>query len=299
MELIDLFPNLRNAKGLLYKILFCVLLALLYHFTEAFCRKQTDNFSVARIHSDLVWNSDWETPALNPEAQSEVSHALSQKFYYLGCGGQCFAFESEDGHYVIKFFKHKIRKPYRYFLDLNPHKFKKIFRKIHRDFVSQKIAFEDLPEETGLLYVHLNKGSSLSHSTCIVDKIGIEHCIALDQVEFVLQRKAQLIYDHFAKLMAAGDLLQAKQAVHALLETVIKRCKKGIYDEDPSLHRNFGFIGEKPMFIDTGRFVRDDSRKDPAVYKKDLETITNRLRHWLNTSYPELTATLDEALHSL
>jgi hypothetical protein len=80
---------------------------------------------------------------------------------------------------------------------------------------------------------------------------------------------------------------------------IIRRCKKGVFDEDPKIHRNFGFLGEKPIFIDVGRFVRDDSRKDPAVYNTDIQMITKRFRHWLEEDYPELVTTLDEELHAL
>jgi len=91
---------------------FCV------YWIAGFCHKKTDGFSVARIHSTLPWNPAWETAPLPGEEQHELEQALSQKFHYLGCGGQCFAFSSEDERYVIKFFKHRIRNPYSLLLHL-------------------------------------------------------------------------------------------------------------------------------------------------------------------------------------
>jgi hypothetical protein len=283
-----------------------LLFGVLYYLAASFCERKTDGFSIARIHSDLSFNPDWDTPPLSAEKQEELEVVLSRKFHYLSCGGQCFAFCSEDGQYVIKFFKHKIRKPYSYFLNVSlpgildewrKRKLNKVLSKLKRDFTSYKIAYEELQEETGLLYVHLNKGTTLGSSVSIIDKIGIEHQIALDRIEFVVQRRAQLIYSHLEDLMARGDFEGAKQALRRILSLIVSRCKKGIFDEDPRIHRNFGFLGVKPIFIDVGRFVRDPCRKNPAIYKSDLVAITKRFRIWLKESQPELVATLDEELY--
>ncbi len=296
--------NLRFRK-LLLLALSALLLKVVYTFTASFCDRQTDGFSMAKIHSDLSYDPKWETTPLSLEKQNLLNEALSQKFHYLGCGGQCFAFASEDDRYVIKFFKHKIRKPYSYFLktSLGPldalrlPKLNKALRKLNRDFTSYKIAYEDLQDETGLIYIHLNKGTSLCRSLTIIDKLGIEHQVPLDEVEFIVQAHAQLLYSRIEDLMAHGDADGARQALHAILELIVSRCKKGVFDEDPRLHRNFGFTGNKPIFIDVGRFVRDPLRKECAVYKADLHDITKRFRDYLNMSHPELVSTLDKALY--
>ncbi|MBS0604354.1 MAG: hypothetical protein JSS60_04860 [Verrucomicrobia bacterium] len=282
------------------------LLGGLFYFTSTFCNKMTDGFSVARIHSDLSFNPQWETAPLSTEGQKELELVFSQRFHYLGCGGQCFAFGSDDGNYVIKFFKHKIRKPYSYLLqnslpgpldEKRKRKLNKALLKLNRDFTSYKIAYEELADETGLIYIHLNKGTSLNRSVFIVDKIGIEHRIPLDDIEFVVQRQAQLVHDRIEELMQKDDIPGAKRALHAILSVIVSRCQKGVFDEDPRIHRNFGFLGDKSIFIDVGRFIRDPARKDPAVYQKDLLQITKRFRCWLQETHPELVATLDEELN--
>lgn len=269
------------------------------------CNEKTDGFSVARIHSELSFNPAWETTPLKAKEQEELNEALNQKFHYLGCGGQCFAFRSEDDRYVIKFFKHRIRKPWTLILgfplprvldDKRRRKYEKADFKLNRDFTSYKIAFEDLREETGLLYIHLNKGISLNRTLSVTDKIGITHSIALDDVEFVVQKKAQMAYARFDDLGRKGNTAETKKTLRALLDLIVIRCKKGIYDEDPRLHRNFGFVGDQPIFIDVGRFVKDLSRKNPEVYKKDLHLITKRLRAWLQDTHPAFVMTLDEEL---
>jgi glycosyltransferase involved in cell wall biosynthesis len=279
----------------------------LFYGAANFCNAQTDGFSVARIHSDLPYNPAWESTSLDPLQQMGLNTALNQTFYYLGCGGQCFAFVSKDGQYVIKFFKHKFRKPFSYFLCTNlPEpfekkrlkKYHKALCKLNRDFNSYKLAYEELPEETGLLYIHLNKGKTLP-SVTIVDKLGIAHKIALSEVEFVVQKRAQLAYSYIEELMDQGDTARARIALRSIVQIIASRCQKGIFDEDARIHRNFGFIDSKPIFIDVGRFTRDPTRKDPVVYIKDIENITVRFRDWLMQTHPELVKTLDEEIHAM
>lgn len=285
-----------------FSALFCVSM----YFLASFCNLLTDGFSVARIHSNLTYDKAWETLPLSREKKIELLKILDQKFSYLGCGGQCFAFASEDGAYVLKFFKHRIRKPYSFFLTTPlPEPFeKKRLKKLHkaqfklqRDFNSYKIAYEDLSDETGLIYIHLNKGRDLNQSVTIRDKIGIEHRIALDDVEFVVQKRAQLAYAYIDELMAEKDAAAVRAAMHSILDVIVSRCKKGVFDEDARIHRNFGFVGAKPIFIDVGRFRRDPERMKPDVYKNDLEDITDRFRDWLEESYPTLVPVLDEELY--
>jgi hypothetical protein len=279
---------------------------ILLHFTANFCERQTDGFSIALIHSDLSYNPAWETAPISPETRAELEKVFSQKFHYLGCGGQSFAFVSENREYVIKFFKHRIRKPFTFLLTFplpgifelsRLHKLEKALFKLNRDFTSYKIAYEDLQEETGLIYIHLNKGTQLNRSLRIVDKIEIEHDIDLDNIEFVVQRRADHIYPRIDAQMAIGDLAAAKQSVHSILELIVNRCKKGIFDEDPRIHNNLGLIGSKAIFIDIGRFVRDPQRTLPNVYLNDLKIIiAKRFRSWLESSHPELVSHLEQEL---
>jgi hypothetical protein len=287
-------------------LLFACVLALSYYCAASLCIPLTDGFSIARIHSDLPYNPAWETAPLTEQQQKELDGALKNTFHYLGCGGQCFAFASEDGRYVIKFFKHRIRKPYSYLLKASlpwplsgwcERKLNKALFKLHRDFTSYKIAYEELQEETALLYIHLNKGTSLHRSVCLVDKLGIKHTLPLDDVEFIVQARAELAHPYIEKIAAKKDEASAREAFQGILHIIVSRCKKGIFDEDPRIHRNLGFANNKPLLIDVGRFVRDPKRCEPSVYKADLLAITKRFRTHLQESHPELVPILDEELY--
>jgi hypothetical protein len=289
------------------KHLIIPLMIALFHLTSRFCQQKTDGFSIALIHSGLVFNPAWETAPPSLETKAELDRVFSQKFHYLGFGGQCFAFVSDDNKYVIKFFKFRLfRKPH-HFLLTHPlpsvaelsrlRKLDRTLFKLQRDFTSYKIAYEELQEEAGLLYLHLNKGTELKRTVRIIDKIGIEHEIDLDNIEFAVQRKAEPIFPRIDAFMAKGDLAAAKQSLHAILQAIVDRSQKGVFDEDPRLYNNLGFVGQKAIFIDIGRFVRAPSLKDPAVYLADLKRIIDKsLRRWLKDNHPQLIPYLDEEL---
>jgi len=294
----------------LFPFLILVLAIVIFHLTANFCEKKTDGFSIAFIHSDLTFNPAWETKPVPEQTSQELEKVFTQRFKYLSCGGQSFVFVSENNKYVIKFFKHRhFRKPYSFLLNIplpgilelsRLCKLNKALFKLQRDFTSYKIAYEELQEETGLIYLHLNKGTNLNRSINIIDKIGIEHQIDLDNIEFIVQRRAQLLYPHINELMEKGDISGAKQALHAILDAIVIRCKKGIFDEDPRIHNNLGFIDKKAIFIDIGRFVHDESRAYPSVYINDLKIITGKhFRSWLERSYPALAVDLDEKIRLL
>jgi hypothetical protein len=275
----------------------CVLWAL-YLGAASFCDEQTDGFSVARIHSELPFCPEWETAPVGEGKRQELEGILSQEFRYMACGGQCFAFVSADNNYVIKFFKHRIRKPYSYLMKLPlwRNKLEKAKRKLNRDFTSYKIAYEDLPEETGVVYIHLNKGKAPASSVAIVDKLGIKHTLPLEGIEFVLQKRAELAYSHIDHLVQQGDSAKVRHALRSMIDVIVARCQKGYFDEDAKIHRNFGFVGDKPVIIDVGRFVPDERRKEPAIYQADVVAITKQMHKWLMQTHPELTAILDEEL---
>ncbi len=84
-----------------------------------------------------------------------------------------------------------------------------------------------------------------------------------------------------------------------MLSLVICRCQKGIYDEDPRLHCNLGFMGEKAMLIDIGRLRLYRNRIEQKVYSEDIKRMTHKLKEWLFKESPELAIYLEEKLNAL
>src|SRR5262245_9492560 len=69
------------------------------------CKMPTRSFALCKISSSLQANQEWETAPLMEEGERELEKALSQPYHFLSKGAQAFVFKSEDGRYVIKFFK--------------------------------------------------------------------------------------------------------------------------------------------------------------------------------------------------
>lgn len=152
---------------------FLISLILFFVLPHFLLRKLTGRFSLCGISSQLEFNPAWETPRPSEEELSDLKRLFQQKFTYLDCGRQCFAFRSEDGKYVLKFFKLSLRRlpdglmylPLPNKLDQLREKtvaFKK--SKLKRDFDSYVLAYNELREETGLIFVHLNKTDFLNQT---------------------------------------------------------------------------------------------------------------------------------------
>jgi hypothetical protein len=256
----------------MHKIYKLTLAALLFWGAERLCHHCTDGFAVSKITSNQPFQTQSE------EMSPEVAKIFSQKFSYLTKGGQCYVFASEDGKYVLKFFKHQhLRAPafYSYlpFLHERLHKKRRALEKV---FASCRIADEEFKEETGLVYLHLDKSHG-DETLTIVDKLHIEHTLELNAFEFVLQKRATLLHPYIDTLMRNGDTEGSKRALAEVLQLTVKRTKKGIVDTDANLGTNFGFVGDKAIQIDIGRLSKVHHRG------------ANDLKHWLNCHYPELT----------
>jgi len=260
-----------------------------------FALKQTDRWSVEAIRSHRSYNPEWEGRALSTEEAALVKEALSLKYRYYGRGGQAFIFFSENERYVLKFFKQKVfATPF--YLDYLPPLFQKYKEKkrwkkadkLKRDFASYTYAFNNLSDLTGVLYIHLNSTSHLQREIILKDKLGIEHRISLDHFDFIVQRKAEFVYDRIQGAMQAGQKKRAQEAITQIMELIIERCKRGFHDRDPNISTNCGFLEEKCMKIDVGRFVFNERMKDRSIYAKELLKITAPLREWIAAHHPFL-----------
>jgi hypothetical protein len=256
------------------RVLPLILLLSLYPSLSRFCTDKTGGFTINQITATLPYNTAWESNVPLPDLK-----IFEQKFHYLNHGGQSYVFLSEDGQFVLKLVKNYLYFPLSFIESLPLVNKKK--SKMMRDFTSYKLAFEELANESGLIYLHLNPTKNLLPKVTLFDKLGIEHVISLDGTLFILQKKADLLYPHLNALMKVGDIDGAKSALSSLLTLLKIRLEKGIYDEDAKLHRNCGFIDNKALFIDVGRFCKSSKTQS-------FEEMTKRLNLWLEENYPEL-----------
>lgn len=130
----------------------------------------TGGFTESNISSDFAFQPAWEVRPLSKAEEEEAALALNQSYRYLGKGCQSYVFESEDGKFVIKFFKYqrfrmhswlKFFPPMPALVKYRQEKMEKKWKKLDGFVRSWKVAFEHLKEETGLVFVHLNKTEGL------------------------------------------------------------------------------------------------------------------------------------------
>lgn len=275
-------------------------------------KRSNDGFTTSAITPHRPYNPSFDTRALSDAEKNELLAALDQPFSYHGCGGQSFIFFSHDGRYALKLFKQsKFTTPFwiQHFpipWMIGKYRNKKIESrkdKIERDFASYKIAFEELPQETGVVYIHLNPTSHLQKKLTLIDKRGKSHRVDLDSIDFVVQKKADLVYDRISLLMEQKEIDKAQKAIDSIVDLIVSRCERGYHDRDPNVRTNCGFLGERAIKIDVGRLMHDESVKEPARIKQELLRITSPFQTWLSQNHPELTEHLntkvESALHSL
>lgn len=262
-----------------------LLFLLLFIAAERFCYWQTKGFRVHRVSAEIVHHPEWdfETP---PELIAQVAPLVSQDYFFLGHGAQCYAFLSADKSTVLKVFKHP---RFRLFSS----------KDLSSLFESLKIAYEELREETGLIYLHLNKSGHFHKKLTVWDRIGIAHEIDLDSTQFLLQKRAELAPKKLKNLRCAGSLSEAMRCVDALLAHHQLCCDKGIIDRDPVLERNFGFDGASAIEIDLGSFSKDPYVATPERGKKQLFFATLDLKQWIEKNYPELKDYVEEKIRAL
>lgn len=245
------------------KLLFIVLmLSLPFVLTRL-----THGFKLSKLHLDFPADPKWE--AAQPDALMKI---LDQPFHYIGKGMQSFVFASQDGGYVIKLFRFDKRKDKRKYLIL---------------FDSCKLAFDHLQTETGLLYIHINTTKNTLPSICCKDALGRSFRIPLDSYRFVIQRKGV----EFEKILleARNDPEMMKSRLNQWFDLIQHRAAKGIWNKDPSLTRNFGFLETKAIEFDFGSY-----RIDPKITPpQEISRYIQKMRRWLTKNAPEWLTYLD------
>ena len=290
-----IFFNLLNKKAayFVFILLFFIFsIPLLNYFNN-----RNGNFSFKKITSNLPYESRWETLPNEQIDSKSLSLVLTQKFHYLGKGAQCFAFVSDDDQYAIKFFKfqHLGRKqwldslPLPGFLD-GVREGKQVLRekKLFDLFSSYKLAYSKVAKETGLLFLHLNKTTFLNQNVTVVDKLGKEYFIDLDQVEFILQKKANLLYPSLEKLLVKNKKELAWKSIKSVLDCIYCRMSKGIDDTDSAFAQNYGLVDLEAVQFDVGCLVENADLLDVDKFSEKFYQTTIDLEEWLREKDKDL-----------
>ncbi|MBF5060266.1 hypothetical protein NEPTK9_001799 [Candidatus Neptunochlamydia vexilliferae] len=161
-------------------------------------------------------------------------------------------------------------------------------RTVRRTFESCITAYTTFREETGLLYVHFNKNLSFKKNLTFKDRIGLKHQISLEEVDFLVQKRAIPTDTYLLALKREGKLAEAEKALSSLIAFTVKRAQKGFSDKDPHFIRNFGFIDDRAIELDVGGFFHDPKKDLHYFETVEVERIHHKLFPWLEAHYPEL-----------
>jgi hypothetical protein len=258
-----------------------------------FCHRETDGFRISKIRNNTFEIE--ESPLQYELSQKEL---FAQPFTYLARGKESFVFLSHDKKVVLKLLNNHYNRRLRVlqFFPWQKEKRAYLHKKKQSVYQSYLLSFAQLKKETGLLYLHLHKTNHLQQKARIIDKLGIEHEVDLDQTGFILQKKAELAYPQLKFWIEKGDTLSAQQGICSLLSLLKKRFQKGLNDKDPLIRTNIGFIDGEAYFLDFGPFSKNPFAKTPEERKEEIEKITHSLKLWLSKEDPSLAAFLDQEL---
>ena len=296
---------MRNRRVLI-RVGSLALILLIVGYAIHWYDERGEGFRLYKIQEKIVNDPRWELATTPQEIETAKTILSSQKFKYLGHGFQCYAFESEDGLYVLKFFRYqRLRLPH--FIEKLPsfpfldewRKERHISLGHRRECLlrSCKTSWELAKRETALLFVHLNQTTGLFETATIIDPLGEEHSLRMDNYQFMLQRKALHIKPEFERLMASGKLEEAKERINQIFELLLDCSRKSIQDMDGALIRknNLGFLGNRAIYIDGGKLVYRETIRSKKYFEKDMKRL-NPLRKWFLENYPVLATHFDHQL---
>lgn len=256
----------------------------------------TDDFRLSNITYNMPYQKAWEVTQLDAQQEQQLQYILNQQFAYLGKGAQSYAFTSDDGHYVLKFFKFKHLRP-SLFHDILPSLgFIKNFkekqaarkhRKLYGVFQGYKTAYDLHKKESGLLFLQLNIIGNPARTVVVRDKIGLERTVNLENIPFVLQEKGATLRAVLKELLDKNDVASAEHRIGKIFDLYAAEYQKGIYDHDHGVMYNTGFVGERPIHLDVGKLVQEEAMRSPERAKADLQLVAAKMKAWIQRSYPQ------------
>lgn len=226
---------------------------------------------------------------------SEIDGIFEQPFYPLGQGKQMLALVSQDGRFVLKLFnpmrplKKSWTSHWKYWKRYSSLKWIKREwfgkkQRLKKLFKRHKIAFEQMKDDTGLIFVHLKSTKRVCHLVTVFDAKGKKHILELAKTPFVLQKKATLVPTYLEDLMRENRIDEAKLALNQMGQLLARRAALGITDRIQTMDNNYGFANGRPMQIEVGRihFAEEDDRVS------EKERILENFHNWTATHYAHL-----------
>lgn len=266
--------------------------------------KRGEGFRLHKIQEQISYDPRWDLSATAEEVLQAKTILRDHSFRYLGHGFQCYAFESEDGQYVLKFFRYqRLRLPSCIQMLpslplLDEWRKERLVTLNHRReclLKSCKTSWELAKRETALFFVHLNQTKDLFGETTLLDPLGEKHTLDMNEYQFLLQKKALHIKPEFDRLMAEGKVNEAKRRVDQIFELLLDCARKSVQDMDGALIRknNLGFLKDRAIYIDGGKMTYRECIRSKKWFEKDLHRLY-MLNKWFKEKYPVLSQHLEK-----
>jgi len=214
----------------------------------------------------------------------EIYKQLDQPYRYLGSGSQSFAFLSEDGQYVLKFFKLKTG----YWRLPSLSRSQRRQESFITAFNSCLIHASTFKNESGVLYCHLKASKHNLPTVTLIDRNRRLLSLDLSTLPFVLQKYAEPVDQRLLRYKMANDRKSAEQTIDQLFGLLLKRYHLGLSDRDPNLITNFGFIDDQVVSIDVGGLVKNRQNLKTYFYDHEILKAKNKCNRWLFKHHPEL-----------
>jgi hypothetical protein len=267
--------------------------------------KHNASFSIRFIYSSMPNRPEWDIPPIASEQEPLLDGILSQDFTYLGKGTHCFAFVSQDQKYIIKFHRYPshmrlyswLNRPLAYLFNAKRIRIKEYNMDRYNYFMNNYTqSFQDLKEETGLVLLHINRTNTLKKTITLIDKTNNRYQVCLDDVAFILQHRADMIYPTLQQYLIHNDYEKAKETISRILSLIVQSCQKGYVNNDPVLKRNYGLLSDRAIYIDIGDLVQKEGIDQPENYIPHLRKLTQELRAWIRERRPELLTHFEEEI---
>jgi len=292
---------------------------------EQLIEQSTRGFWIERIKTDnLPYQAAFATTPPTEKELIEIKKHLEQPYYLMGSGSECFAFISKDQQTVIKFFKLDHLRPvyirkgmfgqdlsqyagtlspepsYQKYLPSVAQKFLNRMRgirefRVDRTFRSIVLAYNELKEETALVYTHLNPSNEFTEPLTLYDSCHIAHQIDPNTARFVVQKTATPFVPYVKTLIEQGKKEEAEKSLSTLIDFLIRRCQRGLSDRD-MIPRNLGFVDGKAIEIDTGSFALFPQMKERWIYTQEIYYATLEIKSWIRQQDPQLAALFSDLI---
>jgi len=206
---------------------------------------------VGLLVKPITWGFSLSRYRLIPteiEPAGSFPHELKSKTWKLYAqGGQSYVFVSGD--YVLKFFKDEPRAWVKW-----PSYQALKAKKLKRTLNGYSLIYSRCPDLSGIVCIHTARNSPIPAT--LVDRIGVQNKVDLNDYLFVLQRKA--------------EELPLPTSAHEVAALVQELASHQLQDHDPRLHLNLGILDGRLIVLDPGRIV-DEPNPNPTLPDKFLE----------------------------